>query len=189
MKALVDEGVLLREPHGRQVWYSIHPELIDRVTELLSSSSTTDVPEGVLRRISSDLATRFAGSVDAETVSRIVRDSYRSLRGSGSTRHLPSRTAHFAADRLASLSRLDLVDHQGAPEVLFVCVQNAGRSQIAAALLRHLAGDRVRVRTAGSQPTSEVRSSIVNALDEIGVPIGDEYPKPLTDEAVRQRTS
>src|SRR5687768_15251340 len=48
MKALVDEGVLLREPNGRQVWYSIHPEHIDRVTELLSSSSVTDVSEGVL---------------------------------------------------------------------------------------------------------------------------------------------
>ena len=66
-----------------------------------------------------------------------------------------------------------------------MCVQNAGRSQIAAALLRQLGGDRVHVRTAGWEPAPEVRSSIVAALDEIGVPIGGEFPKPLTDEVVR----
>jgi ArsR family transcriptional regulator len=69
--------------------------------------------------------------------------------------------------------------------VLFVCVQNAGRSQMASAILRHLAGDRVHVRTAGSDPASDVRSVVVTALDEIGVPIAGEYPKPLTDEVVR----
>ena len=64
-------------------------------------------------------------------------------------------------------------------------MQNPGRSQLAAALLRQLAGDRVRVHTAGSAPASEVRSTIVAALDEVGVPIGGEFPKPLTDEVVR----
>ena len=66
-----------------------------------------------------------------------------------------------------------------------MCVQNAGRSQMAAAILRHLAGDRVHVRTAGSAPADAVRSVVVTALDEIGVPIGGEFPKPLTDEVVR----
>ena len=51
--------------------------------------------------------------------------------------------------------------------------------------MKHLAGDRVSVRTAGSAPASAVRAAIVSALDEVGVPIGDEYPKPLTDEVVR----
>jgi len=69
--------------------------------------------------------------------------------------------------------------------VLFICVKNAGRSQIAAAVLRHLAGGRVRVRTAGSAPSDDVRSSIVTALDEIGIPLGGEFPKPLTNDAVR----
>jgi ArsR family transcriptional regulator len=64
-------------------------------------------------------------------------------------------------------------------------VQNAGRSQIAAGILRQLAGDRVLVRTAGSDPAGDVRNAIVRTLDEIGVPLGDEFPKPLTDEAVR----
>ena len=69
--------------------------------------------------------------------------------------------------------------------MLFVCVQNAGRSQLAAAILRQLAGDRVVVRTAGSDPADAVRGVVVTALDEIGVPLGGEYPKPLTDEVVR----
>ena len=71
------------------------------------------------------------------------------------------------------------------PEVLFVCVQNAGRSQLASAILRSLAGERVRVLTAGSAPAGRVNPMVVAALDEIGVPLAGEYPKPLTDEVVR----
>ena len=71
------------------------------------------------------------------------------------------------------------------PEVLFVWVQNAGRSQRAAGILRQLAGERVTARTAGSAPAGAVRSIIVTALDEIGVWIDGEYPKPLTDDVVR----
>lgn len=71
------------------------------------------------------------------------------------------------------------------PEVLFVCVQNAGRSQMAAALLRHLAGDRIVVRSAGSAPATEIHAGVVEALAEIGLDAGDEFPKPLADEFVR----
>ena len=71
------------------------------------------------------------------------------------------------------------------PEVLFVGVQNAGRFQREAGILRQLAGERVTVRTAGSAPAGAVRSIIVTVLDEIGVSIDGEYPKPLTDEVVR----
>jgi arsenate reductase len=70
------------------------------------------------------------------------------------------------------------------PEVLFVCVHNAGRSQMAAALLdRHAAG-RVLVRSAGSAPASEVNPAVVAALAEVGVDISKEFPKPLTTDAV-----
>jgi arsenate reductase len=71
------------------------------------------------------------------------------------------------------------------PEVLFVCVQNAGRSQMAAALLNHRAGGRVHVRSAGSQPAEKINPAVVQALDEIGLDVGEEFPKPLTDEVVR----
>ncbi|WP_448808086.1 metalloregulator ArsR/SmtB family transcription factor [Agromyces bauzanensis] len=186
VKTLVDEGVLEREPEGRQVWYSIAPDAVERVSELLPSDAATPASDEVLERVASDLSARFAGVFSPETVERYVRESHELLAERAHiTRHLPSLTSAFAADRLAALARQEAPHGAEPPEVLFVCVQNAGRSQIAAAILRHLAGDRVRVRTAGSEPASVVKSTIVQALDEIGVPIGGEFPKPLTDEVVR----
>jgi arsenate reductase (thioredoxin) len=71
------------------------------------------------------------------------------------------------------------------PEVLFVCVQNAGRSQMAAALLKHRAQGRVHVRSAGSDPAEEINPAVVAALSELGIDMKGEFPKPLTDELVR----
>jgi arsenate reductase (thioredoxin) len=71
------------------------------------------------------------------------------------------------------------------PEVLFVCVHNAGRSQMAAALLDHFAGGRVQVRSAGSAPADEVNPVVVQAMSELGLDISKEFPKPLTDDSVR----
>jgi protein-tyrosine-phosphatase len=71
------------------------------------------------------------------------------------------------------------------PEVLFVCVHNAGRSQIAAGLLAHHAGGRVIVRSAGSTPASEINPAVVEAMSEIGIDISRAHPKPITDESVR----
>jgi arsenate reductase len=71
------------------------------------------------------------------------------------------------------------------PSVLFVCVHNAGRSQMAAAFLTHLAGDRVQVRSAGSMPADTVNSAVVEAMKEVGIDISSEIPKVLTIEAVQ----
>jgi arsenate reductase (thioredoxin) len=71
------------------------------------------------------------------------------------------------------------------PEVLFVCVHNAGRSQMAAGLLDQLARGRVNVRTAGSDPADEINPVAVEAMAEVGVDLSKEFPKPLTDDAVR----
>jgi arsenate reductase (thioredoxin) len=71
------------------------------------------------------------------------------------------------------------------PEVLFVCVHNAGRSQMAAGLLAKLAEGQVHVRTAGSAPAGEINPVAVEAMSEVGVDLTNEFPKPLTDEAVR----
>jgi arsenate reductase (thioredoxin) len=71
------------------------------------------------------------------------------------------------------------------PEVLFVCVHNAGRSQMAAALLDRLGGGRVRVRSAGSEPARSLNPTVVEAMREIGIDISREFPKPLSDESVR----
>lgn len=94
-------------------------------------------------------------------------------------------TARYAADQLDALASAEGLVLRGTPEVLFVCVQNAGRSQLAAAYLRHLAGGAVHVRTAGSAPVAEVHPRISETLAEVGVPPTDDFPKPLTDEVVQ----
>jgi arsenate reductase (thioredoxin) len=71
------------------------------------------------------------------------------------------------------------------PEVLFVCVRNAGRSQMAAGLVKLRAGDRIAVRSAGSDPAERINPAVVEAMAELGVDLGGEFPKPLRDEAVR----
>jgi protein-tyrosine-phosphatase len=71
------------------------------------------------------------------------------------------------------------------PEVLFVCVHNAGRSQMAAALLNRLGGNRVRVRSAGSEPARSLNPTVVEAMREVGIDMSREFPKPLSDGAVR----
>ncbi|MDQ1698322.1 MAG: hypothetical protein QOG34_185 [Frankiaceae bacterium] len=71
------------------------------------------------------------------------------------------------------------------PEVLFVCVHNAGRSQMAAGLLAHYAGESVVVRSAGSDPGAAVNPAVVTAMSELGIDISREFPKPLTTEAVQ----
>lgn len=182
MKALLDEGVVVREPDGRRVWYSIAPEQAERVDALLGSGPPEPPPD--LDRIAADLAMRYRGVFSPETVRAHVVESHDLLVRATAPTLLASRTAAFAATRLDALRRVS-GNRPERPEVLFVCVQNAGRSQLAAGILRQLAGDRVTVRTAGSAPGSGVRASIVRALDEIGVSIGGEFPKPLTDEMVR----
>src|SRR5215211_6884410 len=71
------------------------------------------------------------------------------------------------------------------PEVLFVCVHNAGRSQMAAGLVHKLSGGEVQVRSAGSDPADRLNPTVVEAMTEVGVDLGREFPKPLTDDAVR----
>jgi protein-tyrosine-phosphatase len=71
------------------------------------------------------------------------------------------------------------------PEVLFVCVHNAGRSQMAAALLDHHARGKVHVRSAGSMPADRLDPAVVEALAEVGLDVGKEFPKPLSDDVVR----
>jgi protein-tyrosine-phosphatase len=71
------------------------------------------------------------------------------------------------------------------PEVLFVCVHNAGRSQMAAALLAHHAAGRVQVRSAGSAPAKEMNPGVLAAMAEVGLDLSTESPKPLTDDAIQ----
>lgn len=183
MKALREDGVVVREPDGRRVWYSIADDHAERVDALLGTVER-GAPPPDLDRIVVDLAQRFRGVFGPETVRAKVVESYELLASRSESPLLASRTAAFAAARLTALGGAR-ARPSGTPTILFVCVQNAGRSQIAAGILRQLAGDRVTVWTAGSAPAGDVRTSIVATLDEIGVPLGGEFPKPLTDDIVR----
>lgn len=193
------EAELVDGDEGDLESFSLTPDAWVRFARLLSPGTAPSLqgevhdatPAGeqlppVVGRIIDQLADRTRSLFSRETVARVVEESYRLLEQRARIkRHLPSLTSRFAADRLDALASSQGLRHVGVPEVLFVCVRNAGRSQIAAAVLRHIAGDRVHVRTAGSAPGTTVHSAVIDVLDEIGVPLAAEFPKPLTDEVVR----
>ncbi|MGM5068942.1 arsenate reductase ArsC [Rhodococcus qingshengii] len=142
-------------------------------------------PQAVLSRTAHDLAAKYVGVFSAQTVERYVFESYTALRRTAKIHtHLTSLAARFAADRLTALAQSSGALAKDVPEVLFVCVHNAGRSQMAAALLDHHARGRVHVRSAGSAPVHEINPAVTEAMAEIGIDLADEFPKPLTDDVV-----
>ncbi len=90
----------------------------------------------------------------------------------------------FARERLRALDQARDVIDEAVPQVLFICVHNAGRSQMAAALLDRHAGGRVHVRSAGSTPAEEIHAGVREAMAEVGVDLSQELPKAWTDEVV-----
>jgi arsenate reductase len=99
--------------------------------------------------------------------------------------HLAALPKRFAADRLVAVGQSQGALVKDVPEVLFVCVHNAGRSQMAAALLDHYSAGRVQVRSAGSAPGEQVNPAVVEAMAEVGLDLSQEFPKPLTDDVVQ----
>lgn len=151
---------------------------------MTESAETRDTH--VLQRSAEHLAERYTGMFSPETVERYVFESYTTLSRTARVRtYLASTATHFADNRLRALAQAEGKIDSPVPQVLFVCVHNIGRSQIAAALLAHHAGDQVEVRSAGSLPQSEVHPLVVEALAERGIDLSEAYPKPLTDDVVR----
>ncbi|GGC07456.1 metalloregulator ArsR/SmtB family transcription factor [Cellulomonas carbonis] len=204
LKQLREAGVVVAERRGTWVFYSLAAGM-DRVASALLDAlaraasaprSDDDVDEGpradveaALARSTERLAARFPGAAP-EVVRLVVRESYAALaRTATVTAHLPVLAERFAAQRLEDQAAA-ATDAPRPPQVLFVCTANAGRSQLAAALLRRLAGDGVVVRSAGSMPAAHVHATVAPLLAEL---LGDDgagpdvepFPKPLTDDAVR----
>jgi len=98
---------------------------------------------------------------------------------------LPVLVSRFARDALLAKAQAEGRVAKSTPEILFVCVHNAGRSQMAAAIAEHRSGGRVHVRSAGSAPTGEINPSAIVVLAEIGIDVSESFPKPLTDDVVR----
>jgi arsenate reductase len=131
------------------------------------------------------LAAEFAGAFSVETIERFLRESADQFQDAPVRDFIPLMAERFARERLRALGQSEGTIVKEIPEVLFVCVHNAGRSQMAAALLDHRARGRVHVRSAGSEPADRINPAVIAALDEIGLDVTKEFPKPLTDEVVR----
>ncbi|MGB3376271.1 MAG: metalloregulator ArsR/SmtB family transcription factor [Microbacterium sp.] len=199
LKVLKDVDVLTSERRGTWVWYKINPNRRRAVTTLLDSFAPataaapwTDDAADEARRPDLDvrvthLADELAAEtpeLDSATVLNIVRESYTALaRTARVTSALIPLTERFARQRLSDLTR-DRVT--AVPQVLFVCVANAGRSQLAAALVNQLAAGKVIARSAGSSPADVIHPHVRSLLAEIeGDAAAERFPKPLTDDAVR----
>jgi len=155
------------------------------VADLLLDDLPLD-QQHLVRTVAARLAPDFSGTFGLETIERFVLDSLdRLLPSARITTFLPVLAEKFAKERLRALGRLDGSLPVIAPGVLFLCVHNAGRSQMAAGWLRHMAGESVVVWSGGSEPTSEINPSAVTAMAEVGIDITEEFPKPWTEEVVR----
>jgi arsenate reductase len=143
------------------------------------------ITRGHVERGLQSLRTEFAGTFSAETVERYMIESLEALGGARLKNFVPLFCSRFARERLRALGQVEGSIPKDVPEVLFVCVQNAGRSQMAAALLDHLADGRVHVRSAGSAPADQINPNVVTVMSELGIDVSKEFPKPMTDEVVK----
>ncbi len=137
-------------------------------------------------RITEDLAYTYRGVFPREAVARAVSEARHALEATSRIPdYLPVLITRYATEQLQAGAQAEGRIAKPVPEILFVCVHNAGRSQLAAALAEHLSGGRVHVRSAGSAPTSELLPATVQVLAERGITLTEAYPKPLTDSVVR----
>ena len=134
------------------------------------------------------LAEEFRGIFSLETIERYVNESIDRLSGARVVDFIPLFVHRFSREQLRALAQAEGAIIKDVPEVLFVCVHNAGRSQMAAALLDHHAKGKVHVRSAGSDPGDQINPAVAAAMDEWGIDLSQEFPKPLTDEFVRPPT-
>ena len=153
------------------------------------SSSGLDILDPLTRRhvenAAEALQGEFAGIFSRETIARYIAESAEQLGQSKITVFVPILVERFARERLMALAQARDLVSTDQPEVLFVCVHNAGRSQMAAGLLKLRSNGRIHVRSAGSAPGEEINPAVVEAMGEIGVDMSEEFPKPLTDEFVQ----
>lgn len=131
------------------------------------------------------LKEEFSGIFSVETIERYIGDSLDALGNSRITVFVPVLAHRFARERLMALAQSQDLVSVDQPEVLFVCVHNAGRSQMAAGLLKLRSDGRIHVRSAGSAPAEEINPAVIEAMEEVSVDMSQEFPKPLTDEFVQ----
>jgi arsenate reductase (thioredoxin) len=128
----------------------------------------------------------FDGVYGLETIERFLHTSYDQFASRATVPNfLPLLAERFARQRLTAQARIEGLRHDGRPIVLFLCVHNAGRSQMALGFFTRLAGERAIAWSGGSEPGTEINPAAIAAMAERGVDISGEYPKPWTDEVVQ----
>ncbi|GIG36822.1 metalloregulator ArsR/SmtB family transcription factor [Cellulomonas pakistanensis] len=196
LKLLRDAGVLTSERRGTSVHYRVDPAVRAAVSTLLNAVVPAVLEAGRpgpergaavdadVDRLVAAVAPDFA-DLEPSAVAAVVRESYLALvLTGGRAEDLVPDAERFARQRLADIRRVAAPAGDDVPQVLFVCVSNTGRSQLAAALTRRYAGDAVRVRSAGSAPAAAVGGAVMGLLGEDGAD-ADAFAKPLTDDALR----
>ena len=149
-------------------------------------SSTLDpITRRHVEKATESLVGEFAGIFAPETINRFIVDSLDQLENARFSDFLPVLAYRFARERLKALGQADGLIVKEQPEVLFVCVHNAGRSQMAAGLVTLRSEGRISVRSAGSAPGETINPLVVEAMAELGIDLAEAFPKPLTDEVVR----
>lgn len=132
------------------------------------------------------LATEFAGTFGTETIERFLHTSYDQFAGRAViANYLPLLAERFARQRLRALARIEGKDSSGVPIVLFLCVHNAGRSQMALGFFTRLAGERALGWSGGTEPGELINPAVVEVMHVRGIDITGEFPKPWTSEIVQ----
>ena len=139
-----------------------------------------------LRAAATRLTEDFTGVYGSETIERFLHSCFDQFADRASvTKFLPLMAERFARQRLRALAKIEGLRDDGKPTVLFLCVHNAGRSQMAMGFFTHLAGDAAVAWSGGSEPGNAVNPAAVASMRERGIDISGEFPKPWTDETVR----
>ena len=139
-----------------------------------------------LKTAAGRLVRDFDGVFGKETIERFLYTSYDQFASHATVpQFLPLMAERFARQRLRALAKVEGLHDDGKSTVLFLCTHNAGRSQMALGFFTHLAGENAVAWSGGSEPGTEVNPSAVAAMNERGIDISHEFPKPWTDEIVR----
>lgn len=150
------------------------------------SVTLTTAEQLQIREAAERLKRRFTGQLNTETIERFMTESLETLaKRANTSTWIPLLAERFARDRLRALVRLQTDSTTLKPSVLFLCVHNAGRSQMSAGWMRHLAGEDVDVFSGGSEPAEQINQAAVAAMAEVGIDISGEIPQPWADEIVR----
>ena len=136
-------------------------------------------------RAAAGLADEFEGIFSRETIARYMVESQDLLGEARLNVFVPVLAHRFTRERLKALAQAEGKLTKEQPEVLFVCTHNAGRSQMAAGLVKLRSDGRIHVRSAGSTPADELNPAVLAAMEELGIDMSEAFPKPLTDEVVR----